>query len=276
MSGYAQFNEDCINSTTSIFLQYLPFLLLIEAVIIVMVEKFFVRIPQVGRKMDRFYHNIVEEALFGKDPDVAEDVCDDKANTEAISRKRRRNEVCNALKRSSVIYYTYQFKNILEIVLMMIFIPLNFVFNFKSMDSLEPTQCVLPIHEVIGDGSVYVRPGLVYYECEGKKVEFFIVLCYFQIACQALCFTCSAGSLIWFMYYRSISSMAESFKQLFKEECSFETTTGKDFFFLFDLLAHSSGFESTLRVITHADDTFKLICQPRIRASEKEYIKVTF
>jgi hypothetical protein len=31
---------------------------------------------------------------------------------------------------------------------------------------------------------------------------------------------------------------------------------GKDFLFLFDLLAHTCGLESTLRVLTHSDDTF--------------------
>ena len=198
----------------------------------------------------------------------------DEEQSKWNSRKRRRNEVCNALKRSSVIFNTYKFKNILEIVLMSIFIPLNLILNIQSTGSLEPTQCVLPIHAINGD--VTVQAGFVYYECEGKKIEFFMILCYVQIACQVLCYACSAGSLIWFTFYRSISSMAKSFKELFPDECHFDTTKGKDFFFLFDLLAHSSGFESTLRVITHADDTFKLICQPRIRASEKEYIKVTF
>jgi hypothetical protein len=43
-----------------------------------MVEKFFSKVPRVARKIERFYVNIVEESLFGKDPDVAEDVCDDK------------------------------------------------------------------------------------------------------------------------------------------------------------------------------------------------------
>jgi hypothetical protein len=50
----------------------------VQALAIIMVEKFFSKVPRVARKMERFYVNIVEESLFGKDPDVAEDVCDDK------------------------------------------------------------------------------------------------------------------------------------------------------------------------------------------------------
>jgi hypothetical protein len=41
-------------------------------------------------------------------------------------------------------------------------------------------------------------------------------------------------------------------------------TSGEDFLFLFDLLAHSCGLESTLRVLTHSDPTFYEICKPNI------------
>ena len=37
---------------------------------------------------------------------------------------------------------------------------------------------------------------------------------------------------------------------------------GKDFLFLFDLLAHTCGLESTLRVLTHSDEKFYEICKP--------------
>ena len=42
------------------------------------------------------------------------------------------------------------------------------------------------------------------------------------------------------------------------------TDQGKDFLFLFDLLSHTSGIEATLRVLTHADDTFRRICLPKV------------
>ena len=50
--------------------------------------------------------------------------------------------------------------------------------------------------------------------------------------------------------------------------------TGQDFLFLFDLLAHSCGLESTLRVLTHSDDTFHDICKPSIDDNDPERIKV--
>ena len=45
--------------------------------------------------------------------------------------------------------------------------------------------------------------------------------------------------------------------------------TGQDFLFLFDLLAHTCGLESTLRVLTHSDDTFYEICKPNVDIVDK-------
>ena len=50
-------------------------------------EKFLLKIPRVSGKIERFYKNVVEESLFGKDADIAEDVTDEKANIESISRR---------------------------------------------------------------------------------------------------------------------------------------------------------------------------------------------
>jgi hypothetical protein len=36
--------------------------------------------------------------------------------------------------------------------------------------------------------------------------------------------------------------------------CVLEPRDGKDFLFLFDLLAHTCGLESTLRVLTHSGE----------------------
>ena len=43
----------------------------------------------------------------------------------AISRHRQRNEICVTLKRSSIIHHVYIGKNILEIVLVLVFLPVG-------------------------------------------------------------------------------------------------------------------------------------------------------
>ena len=50
-------------------------------------EKIILRIPKVFGRVERFYNIVVEESLLGQDPDVAEDIIDEKTNIEAITRK---------------------------------------------------------------------------------------------------------------------------------------------------------------------------------------------
>jgi hypothetical protein len=51
-----------------------------------------------NQKLERFYKAVVEEALLGKDPDVAEDFQSGAFSTEKISRERQRQEICSAIR----------------------------------------------------------------------------------------------------------------------------------------------------------------------------------
>ena len=87
-------------------------------------------------------------------------------------------------------------------------------------------------------------------------------------------FICSCISIIWVMLFRNISVLLQKIeKYRIDWDVEAERTTGKDFLFLFDMLAHTSGIESTLRVLTHADETFRQICLPGLR-NDAAHIKV--
>ena len=47
-------------------------------------------------------------------------------------------------------------------------------------------------------------------------------------------------------------------------DLDYDEHSGKDFLYLFDLLAHTSGIDSTLRVLTYADSEFHHMCMPKI------------
>jgi hypothetical protein len=68
--------------------------------------------------------------------------------------------------------------------------------------------------------------------------------------------------------------MLEKIEKMTPEETIFGKEKGQDFIFIFDLLAHTSGVESTLRVLSHADENFRRICQPRIQPLDGQYIQV--
>ena len=306
MVNYANFHQDCIDSALTPFMQYLPFLMLLQAVSIILVEKLLTKFPRVSGKIERFYGTIVEDALFGKDPDVAEDFQDDKCNVEAIARRRRRNEVCNSLKRSSIIHNAYILKNIVEILILAFYIPFNIYFAMDSVQNLQASQCIINILEFPQLG-IHDK-GQVFFNCEAKKVRFFLRLEYCQIAALCVVLVCSICSITWCIWFRNISKLLEKIAQYHVERTGAKsaekisnggsglamndlaqsqnlvdddswdididvTETGKDFLFLFDLLAHTAGMESTMRVLTHADDTFRKICLPKLKTSE-DSIKV--
>lgn len=269
--NYANFNQKCVDVAMTGFMQYLPFILFLEAVGVIIVEKMLMNFPRVSQKIERFYGLIVEESLFGKDPDVAEDVQDLKANAEAVARTRRRQEVCMGLKRSNIIFTMYVTKNIIELVLLSLFIPFNIVMGLQSQVNLKPATCVLHADAIpqLGMGSSHI-----FLQCEGKKIKFFLILLIVQVSVLVAVLFCSCASLVWVIFFRHISELLKKIEKYRVDwDIEIEQTNGKDFLFLFDMLAHTSGIESTLRVLTHADETFRTICLPKLR-NDSTHLKV--
>merc|ERR1712223_1244365 len=120
MVNYAQTHPNCIRAVFTSFGEYLPYIMLLETLVLIVVGKFSLKIPRIAQRMERFYTNIVQEPLFGKDPDAIEDMMDPKTSTEATSRERQRNEICVSLKRSSIIHGWYLVKNAFEIFLIIV------------------------------------------------------------------------------------------------------------------------------------------------------------
>ena len=52
------------------FIQYAPIIMILQAIILIGVEKIWMIFPRLSQKLERFYKSVVEEALLGKDPDV--------------------------------------------------------------------------------------------------------------------------------------------------------------------------------------------------------------
>ena len=112
---YANHNKACSQAALTEFLQYLPFVLLLQAVVIILVEKMLTKFPRISGKIERFYGAVVEESLFGKDPDVAEDFTGTAISTEKVLRERQREEICGALRNSSIFYRLYVGKNLMTV-----------------------------------------------------------------------------------------------------------------------------------------------------------------
>ena len=64
--NFANTESKCVTQVFNRFIEYLPYIMLFQTLILVFAEKFTFRIPRIAQRVERFYKNIVEESLFGK------------------------------------------------------------------------------------------------------------------------------------------------------------------------------------------------------------------
>ena len=127
----------------------------------------------------------------------------------------------------------------LEIIVLFIFIGVNCFFIYKSLDNLSPSRCQFKVKEV--PELDIKEAGVAHMQCEVKKVGFFLGLTSLGVLAQFMILLCSVGSLIWYGAFRSVSKILGTLKtSKFSNEVD-GYDGSKDFWFLLDLIAHSSG-----------------------------------
>lgn len=179
-------------------MEHMPYIILLQTLVLIVVEKFTFKIPRIAQKVERFYQNIVEESLFGKDPDVAEDMYDPKTSTEAISRRRQRNEICVTLKRSSIIHDVYIGKNCVKVLLILLYLLMDVSFYLGDHPD-DSVKCDLPVKSFPG---VVESDGIIHFQCHGKKTQFFMLTMLAQIILLTLYGLCAIGAIMWCLFFR--------------------------------------------------------------------------
>lgn len=148
-------------------------------------------------------------------------------------------------------------------------------------------KCSINLAEVTG---LVDATGKAHFQCQGRKISFFRLMVWVHVGLLICYGICSLGGVMWVLFFRSITRLLGTIeKQRTTDDitgCVVESggggpgtwggkchksaligvsrRTGKDFLFLFDLLAHTCGIESTLRVLTHSDDNFHEIFKPNL------------
>ena len=69
---------------------------------------------------------------------------DPMTSTDAISRRRQRNEICVTLKRSSIIHDVYICKNFVEVLMVVVYLSVDIVY-FLTDQPDDHVGCDLPI-----------------------------------------------------------------------------------------------------------------------------------
>ena len=80
------------------FAIYSPILMMLQTLLIIGIGRIVTAFPRLNQRLERFHKSVVDEALMGKDPDVAEDFAGDSLSIEKILRQRQREEICGSLK----------------------------------------------------------------------------------------------------------------------------------------------------------------------------------
>ena len=264
LAAYAAQDPDChesvfrndpnLHTGSAEFIQYSPVILMVQVIILIATEKIWMIFPRLSQKLERFYKNVVEEALLGKDPDVAEDFAGGKISIDKVVRERQREEICGALRGSNLFYNLYVVKNLAQIGLAAVFLTVDTYWGLSLRD--EVGFCFIPVKHT----------GSVEMQCRQKRFSFYrSILIGFMVLLVAHILT-SLITLVWSIKLtklRRITSIISGLREENKDGGVVESR-GEDFLFLFDLVAHSCGQPATLRVLSYTAPTFYELCKPEL------------
>ena len=245
------------------FIKYGPMFLMLQAIVLIGVGKIWMIHPRLSQNMERFTQLV--EKLMGNDPALGEDSW----------------EVFETLQESNLFFRLYVFRNIAEIILALFFVYSDWFVGLQTGDDVG--TCEIPLG----------NNGFVKMQCRQKRFGFYMFMLNAFIVLLGLHALTSIISLVWCIKrtrLRKISTTISSLKNYFEDENqtnlkknynkqktgSLMEHDGEDYLFLFDLVAHTCGKSSILRVLSYTDPDFAELCQPEVQklTSYESSIKV--
>ena len=227
------------------FIKYGPIFLMLQVILLIGAGKIWMIFPRLSQNMERFT-SLVETLMLGSDPDLGDSW-----------------EIFETLQKSSLFYRLYVFRNIAEILLALFYIHLDWFVGLETGD--DTGTCDIPL----GDN------GSVKMQCRQKRFGFYVFMLTAFIVLLGVHVLTSIMALVWCIKstkLRKISTLISNLKQHSKHQKtkSLLDCKGEDYLFLFDLVAHTCGKSSILRVLTYTAPTFAELCQPVVTLSSNE------
>ena len=117
-------------------------------------------------------------------------------------------------------------------------------------------------HEWLDPLKIHTRKANL--QCQQKRLDFFVMLIIVNCVFLSIFILCNMIALYWF----ALPSMGRGgrisniFRRLRIENKDLIQFEGRDFLLLFDLLSHTQGLSSSLRILSHCSPTFADICEP--------------
>ncbi len=254
----------CTVTAVDGFIMYFPYILLIMALVIVLIERVFVKIFKAGLKLNTFYNLLVKQGDGGGEREQSAAQLSDYTDVE---HSKTALEVSQSFEGSRSYFLSYLLRTVVEFVLA------GVLFGWLLLNGL-------PIIE--REEFIYCNVYGYWFECAGHPQQFYMYVLFVTLFVLFLYLLCCLYNLLW-LFIPSMSTLG-NFMAIYKRETrrcdgslkSDEELLGElynvyytnwDLKLLLDLLAESSGISVSLRIMSLIDKKF------RIRA-EPQYLKV--
>ena len=265
--------------------QNLPFMMFLMTLCILAIDILSFRIRKFEQRILRFHQMIIKRGVLTSG-DHHQDVDDIlhpmetpifKEAIKAMAKDRSRNELCNELKRSNILFFTFIVKNVTKVVIITVYLFFEgFIQNFQLRTSPIGT-CDHTHSDAILEHQMVT--------CQEKFSSMFSIFIVIYGLLLVLYGICSMGCLMFVVTSRPVTAFMSRVNKLLrcgkkrklisrkrvtvveKEEGVKDDVVlsmGHDFFFLFDLLAHNYGLELALKSMTYVDKDFYNLMSPMV------------
>lgn len=257
----------CTFTSVDEFILYFPYILLIMALVIVLIERVFVRMFKAGLKLDTFYNLLVKESLECTTP-VGEVTSD--GVTEAIDDLENSKialEVSHSFSRGSNYFLSYLLRTLCEFIVATGLLGWLIWRGFPSIQKEEFIYC-----DVHG----------FHYECAGHPQQFYMYVLFMVIVIIGVYLLCCFYNIMWIFFPQMgvLSSVMNEYRAELRKQAKAKKGAPKvsdkqllgelyeiyynnrDLKLLLDLLAQSSGIAISIRIMALFDKNFRTKSEP--------------
>ena len=245
----------CTMTAVDGFILYFPYILLVMALVMVLIERGFVRAFNTGLKLDTFYNLLVKEEP-NKEGEVKKDV-DENIDTEDT---RGAIEVSHSFMSSSNYFLSYIVRTISEFVVAAALLIWLIV---KGLPSIQRDEFILcDVYEY-------------FYECAGHPQQFYMYTLFVAIVILIMFLLSNIYSLLWLAIPQlsTLGSVMSKYKTKLKANQGDDDDehlgglykiyyNNRDLRLLLDLLASSSGIAPSLRILALFDRNLRCKIEP--------------
>ena len=164
------------------FLLYFPYFLLIVAMILIAIERTFVKAFKSGSKLDKFYALLVREKVLKSagDTKLLNDHSDNIVNgKEAV-------EIKASFRGSSGYFLSYLLRTMIELLVATILL-IYMIWQGLPILEISHTTLACNVHGF-------------YYECSGQPAEFYFYILFITIAITLMYMLCNVYNILWLTF----------------------------------------------------------------------------